>query len=499
MGAYLLGVDIGTSACKAALFDENGDIAAQASREYPVRYPSCGMAEQDPDEWWSAACACIREIIETSSVPARDIAGIGVDGQSWSAVAVDRTGAVLCPTPIWTDTRSAKQCSEILARVPEKELFAVSGNPLAPGYSLPKILWYKKCLPDVYGKTAYILQSNSFIAFRLTGAVSQDLSQGYGFSCFDIRKGKWLPDIAERIGIRTDVLPPLFASHEIIGRITKEASALTKLPEGVPVAAGGLDAACAALGAGVIDNGQTQEQGGQAGGMSICLDAFAAHEKLISGCHVVPGRWLLQGGTTGGGGALKWLRENVCPELSFEDMSALAASVPPGSGGLVFLPYMAGERSPIWNPSAKGVFFGLDYGKTRAHLIRAVMEGVAYSLRHNLETAAQAGAEAAVLRTVGGSAKSDVWTQIKADATGKRIETTTGAAASALGAAMLAGIGAGVYGTFAEAVRKTVRLSRSYMPDSDNAKIYNDGYAKYLELYGRLEPMMPPCTASGNN
>lgn len=489
---YLLGIDIGTSSCKAALFDENGAPVTQAVHDYPIFYPASGMAEQNPDDWWSAACMCIREMLEEPSISPADISGIGISGQSWSAIAIDGSGSVLCPTPIWTDTRAHKQCKDILSLIPAEDLFSLCGNPLSPGYSLPKILWYKDNNPDLYKNAVYILQSNSFIAYRLTGVISQDLSQGYGYSCFDIRRGKWATELAEDIGIRPSLLPPLSASHEIIGKVSKTASSLTGLIEGTPVAAGGLDAACASLGAGVIDKGQTQEQGGQAGGMSICLDTFSAHEKLISSCHVVPGRWLLQGGTTGGGGALRWLRDVFYPNLSFEEMSAQAETISPGSEGVIFLPYMSGERSPLWDPYAKGVFFGLDYGKTRAHVIRAVMEGVAYSLRHNLDTASQAGVEAGMLRTVGGSSKSPVWTQIKADVTGKSIEAVSGDTAAALGAAILAGVGTKVYPSFSEGVKKTVRVSRTHIPDVTHTQTYGSAYETYLKLYESLQPVMRP-------
>ena len=265
---------------------------------------------------------------------------------------------------------------------------------------------------------------------------------------------------------------------------------LTGLTAGTPVVAGGLDAACGTLGAGVVDAGQTQEQGGQAGGMSICLNNYAADRRLILGQHVVPGRWLLQGGTTGGGGALKWLRETICPELSFDEMSSLAGSVPAGSDGVLFLPYMAGERSPIWNPHASGVFFGLSYAKSRAHMIRACMEGVAYSLRHNLEAALETGVAVGTMRAMGGSANSHIWTQMKADVTGKRIEVPLSDAATTLGAAILAGVGTGVYTGFGEAVERTITVRRTHEPDPALQDVYEEGYKKYRALYERLEPMM---------
>jgi xylulokinase len=295
--------------------------------------------------------------LDESGVKPAQIAGIGVDGQSWSAIAVDRYGAVLSPTPIWTDTRSQAVCDALKRRISGDEWFSVCGNPLQPSYTLPKVCWYRQNTPAVYDAAAFILQSNGYIVYRLTGAVTQDLSQGYGYGCFNMRKGCWDRAMARRIGIRESLLPPLFACHEVVGAVTREAALLTGLCEGTPVVAGGLDAACGTLGAGVIAAGQAQEQGGQAGGMSLCIDRYAADERLILSFHVVPGRWLLQGGTTGGGGALKWLRETVCPELSFEQMSTLAETIAPGSDGVTFLPYLAGERSPIWNPDASGVFF----------------------------------------------------------------------------------------------------------------------------------------------
>ncbi len=490
MGTYLLGIDIGTSACKVAVFGTDGTVAAQGHGEYPVFYPHPGWAEQRPEDWWNSVCGTIRGVIEQSGIQPGEIAGVGVDGQSWSAVAVDADGDVLCNTPIWTDTRARGECEEILKRVPEETLFALCGNPIQPSYTLPKILWYQNNTPDVYRKAQYILQSNSFIVFRLTGAITQDVSQGYGLCCFDMRLGRWDRDTAAALGIRPELLAPVFPCHQIVGHVTRAASLLTGLREGTPVAAGGLDAACGTLGAGVIEPGQTQEQGGQAGGMSLCIDRYAADPRLILGWHVVPGRWLLQGGTTGGGGALKWLRETVSPDLDFRQMDDLADGVPPGSDGVLFLPYMAGERSPIWNPNANGVFFGLNYAKTRAHLIRAMMEGVGFALRHNMEVAQKAGANAGMLRSVGGSANSRVWTQLKADITGHGIEVPASDTATTLGAAILAGVGSGVYPNFQDACKRTVRVMRAFAPNDENKALYDRQYLAYRELYDRLAPMM---------
>ena len=490
MSAYLMGIDVGTSACKVAVFSPGGEALAQALSEYPVHYPQRGWAEQDPGDWWAGVCKAVRQALDQSGVSPTQIAAVGVDGQSWSAIAVDAQGQPLCNTPIWTDTRARAECDEIRTILPEERLFAVCGNPIQPSYTLPKILWYRKHMPEVFRKTEHILQSNSFIVMRLTGAVTQDRSQGYGLSCYDMRRGQWDEDVMRALGIRAGLLPPLVDCHQVVGRVTAEAAAQTGLAAGTPVVAGGLDAACGTLGAGVVRPGEAQEQGGQAGGMSLCIGSYAADPRLILSAHVAPGRWLLQGGTTGGGGALKWLREQCCPELSFEQMSELAASVPAGSDGVLFLPYMAGERSPIWDPNACGVFYGLGFAKTRAHLIRAVMEGVGYALRHNLEAAREAGAQAGTLRAMGGSANSRVWTQLKADIAGQPIEVPASDTATTLGAALLAGVGVGVYPDLEAAVDQTVAVRRAHAPSSATKAAYDAGYARYRELYERLKPMM---------
>ena len=497
---YLLGIDIGTSACKIAVFDRDGHVAAAGNGSYKVYYPQEGWAEQDPEEWWDVICHTIRQTLTEGKIDPRQIAGIGIDGQSWSAIAIDRDGKVLTNTPIWMDTRAASICRRLNQEIGEDRIFAVSGNSLQPSYTTAKVLWYKEHMPEVYARIDKILQSNSFIGYKLTGAVTQDLSQGYGWHCFSMREGTWDREMCEKLGIPESFLPPIVPCDQIIGTVTREAAGKSGLAEGTPVVAGGLDAACGTLGAGVIHPGETQEQGGQAGGMSICLSEYKADPRLILGYHVVPGTWLLQGGTTGGGGVMRWFEQEFAAyerevsrkvgKSSLEQLNILAEQVPAGSEGLTFLPYMAGERSPIWNPDAKGVFYGLDFSKTRGHMVRACMEGVAYSLRHNLEVARAAGAEAEVLRAMGGSANSLLWTQIKADVTGKPIVVPSSDTATTLGAALLAGVGVGFYKDYEEAVACTVREMRRHEPDSSKKAVYDAGFDIYKKLYESLEGLM---------
>ena len=500
MKSYLLGIDIGTSACKVAVFDRLGRVLAAENGDYPVYYPHEGWAEQNPEEWWKAVCGAVRGSIERAGILPEEIAGVGIDGQSWSAIAVDRRGNVLTNTPIWMDTRAQDICDRLNEEIGAEEIFRTAGNSLQPSYTTAKILWYKENLPEVYRNTYRILQSNSYIAFKLTGEMTQDLSQGYGLHCFNMRTGKWDDRMCDRLGIPREFLPEICGCDEIVGTVTKEAARETGLAEGTPVAAGGLDAACGTLGAGVIHPGETQEQGGQAGGMSICTKEYKADPRLILGFHVVPGLWLLQGGTTGGGGVMRWFErefadyERMMKEetgvSSLNQLNEIAEKVSPGCDGLVFLPYMAGERSPIWNPYAKGVFYGLDFSKTKGHMVRACMEGVALSLRHNLEVAREAGAEAKVLRAMGGSANSLLWTQIKADITGKPIVVPASDTATTLGAAMLAGVGTGFYKDYEEAVKLTVSETRRHEPNEANRAVYDRTYETYLRLYEALRPLM---------
>ena len=500
MKHLLLGIDIGTSACKAAVFDKTGTVLASSIVEYNVYYKKPGWAEQDAEEWWRAVCSAINKILDQGTVDAKEIAGIGIDGQSWSAIPIDRYGNVLANTPIWMDTRANGICDRLNRDLGAKAIFDIAGNSLQPSYTTAKILWYKENMPEIYSKIHKILQSNSFIIYRLTGICSQDLSQGYGLHCFEMRTGTWNKEMCKEFNIPFSFLSDLYQSHDIVGVVTEKAAKVTGLLPGTPVVAGGLDAACGTLGAGVLHSGETQEQGGQAGGMSICIDEYTKDPRMILSFHVVPGKWLLQGGTTGGGGVMRWLEREFGDyersiskrkgRSSLEQFNELAEAVNPGSDGVVFLPYMAGERSPIWDPNAKGVFYGLDFNKTKGHLIRGAMEGVAYSLKHNLDIAETCGAKVGELRAMGGSANSLLWTQIKSDITGKPIAVPSSDTATMLGAAILAGVGVGIYKDFNEAVQMAVKVTRKHEPNIRNQDVYEKNYETYLALYKNLQDLM---------
>ncbi|ADQ45459.1 Xylulokinase [Caldicellulosiruptor kronotskyensis 2002] len=499
MRELLLGIDIGTSACKLSVFDREGNVIFDTSKPYNIYFPQEGFVEQDPNEWWDAVVNAINEMFAKNNIRPDEIKSIGIAGQSWSCIPVDKNGNVLSNTPIWMDTRSSSILENICDRIDEKYIFEVSKNPLNPTYSTLKILWFKENKPDVYKNTYKFLQSNSFIVFKLTNSFSQDLSQGYGYHFFNMEKGCYDEKAADMFKIELELLPQIYPCHEVVGYVSKKAASITGLKEGTPVVAGGLDAACCTLGAGVIEVGQTQEQGGQAGGMSICLDRPVSNPKLILSYHVVPGRWLFQGGTVGGG-SLRWFYEQFGYEEAetakregkspFTIMDEKAERIPCGSEGLIFLPYMAGERSPIWDRNAKGIFYGVSYKKTKAHFIRSIMEGCAYALRHNLEVAEKNGVKIDRLYAVGGAANSKLWCQIKSDVTGKIIEVPVSDNATTLGAAILAGYGVGMFKDISNTIKEIVKSKAIYLPSFDNYKLYSRYYEQYLEIYERLKEIM---------
>jgi xylulokinase len=494
---YLLGIDIGTSGCKLAVFTINGDVVFQCMEAYETFYPAKDCVEQNPEDWWRAVCKGTQRLFAETRIRPEDIKGIGVDGQSWAMIPVAKNGVLMRNAMIWMDRRSVSQCDELKNKVGEEIIFAVSGNPLSPSYTTGKILWMKENEPELYQKTYKILQCNSYIVYKLTERFTQDFSQGNGVHAFNIETGLWDYSLCEQMGIRPDLLPDIYGCSEVVGGVSSRASQESGLNKGTPVVAGGLDAACGTLGAGVIHSGQTQEQGGQAGGMSILLDKAVKNEKLILSYHVVDGKWLLQGGTVGGG-SLKWIRNiledpsgNASNEGFFEKMNEEAARINAGSDGLIFLPYMAGERSPIWDVDAKGVFLGLSYEKTRGHMIRAIMEGCAFALHHNLQTAESDEISIHEMYSMGGAANSQLWTQIKANVTGKTVKVPASDTATTLGAAILAGVGIGMYKDFAEAIEKCIHIRRTYEPDLKEHSIYRNSYEIYIETYERLKDLFP--------
>lgn len=490
MKNLLLGIDIGTSSCKIAVFNQKGEVIAQSSQEYHLYYPNAGWVEQNPEEWWESVCLGIKDCLAKGEINPSQIIGIGIAGQGWSAIPVDRAGNCLANTPIWMDTRSKEIAARVVKQIGADNIFEVAGNAFLPAYTTPKLLWFKETMPEIYDNTYNFLQSNSYIGMKLTGVLSSDKCQNYGLHFYNTKTCTYDEALANAMGLSLTKVPEMiYQCHDIIGTVTKEAAEMTSLAEGIPVVAGGLDAACGTLGAGVYLPKQTQIQGGQAGGISICEDQPIAHPQLIFGPHVVPDLWLLQAGTVGGGGVLRWFKQQLGDGKSFDELTALAEEVPPGADGVLFLPYMAGERCPIWDADAKAVFYGLGFDKTKGHMVRAAMEGVVFSVQHNLKVAEEAGVNIHELdfRAMGGAANSRLWVQMYADVTGCKITVPASDTATTLGAALLAGVGVGLYASFEEAVTETVSITRFQEPDMVNHAIYQKSMERYLELYEHLK------------
>lgn len=493
MKDYLLAIDIGTSGCKVCVFDSRLQVLAHTTKTYSIFYGDNGVVEQDPEDWWNVIICALKEL--SQKVDFSRIRAIGTDGQSWAAIPVDEKGGVLLNTPVWLDTRAIQECGEINACVTPTYGFALSGNTVRANYTLPKVLWFKNNKPEIFKKTVKILQSNAYIVFKLCGKISQDRSQGYGWQCYDIRQGKWDCSYCAKIGLDMSLLPEIYACDAVVGEILPSVAAITGLPVGTLVVAGGLDAACAALGAGVFEDGQVQENGGSAGGMSICVSSPKMQKDLILSEHVVPGRWLLQGGTVGGGGALRWFKENFSPTSStpglnaFEELSMLAARSPVGANGIIFLPYLNGERSPVWDANAKGVYFGLKYSNTKDDFTRAIMEGTAFSVYDNLLSAKEVGVTVSRMVATGGTANSDIWMQIKADICAADMVRCGSDHLSAKGAAILAGVGSGLFLDYSVAA-EYVQYNETFYADFAVHAKYINIYKQYKKLYAATKQLM---------
>lgn len=496
----LLGIDIGTTGAKAVLCDATGRILAQAGQEYPTRFPHPNWAEQNPDAWWQATCAIVRRVLAAAG-PGRlpEIAAILVSSQAPTLVAVDRSGQPVLPALIWMDRRSEEQCAWLRDRVGDDTTARICGGRIDSYYLAPKLLWLRAQAPEAYGRTWQVLQANGYIVHRLCGAVTMDSSHGPLTHLYDTATQQWSDALIDAMGVDRRRLPPIVPCVEIVGKVTAAAAASTGLAAGTPVAAGMTDGTAAGIEAGLVRLGDAVEMTGQSTVLLICSDRPYQGKDLFALGHPVPGLHLVVGAMVASGGALRWFRDQLgatereeAARLGvdpFELLSQTAANSPPGANRLVFLPYMYGERSPIWDSHARGVFFGLSLATQKADLVRAILEGAAYGLRHNVEVAQAAGFDPVTLACVGGGARSALWNQIKADVLNRPIRLPEAPAGAAMGDAVVAAVAAGIYPSLEAAVAAMVTYGQSYQPDPANAAGYDALYQVYRKLYPQLRDL----------
>ncbi len=491
---HLLGIDVGTSGVKAVLIDAAGTGVESVTEEYPLSTPHPLWSEQDPADWWRGAQQAVSRVVRESGVAAEGIVGLGLTGQMHGAVFLDAADQVIRPAMLWNDGRTAVQCDEITARVGEERLLRIAGNPALTGFQAPKLLWLREHEPAAYARMAHLLLPKDYIRYRLTGDLASDVSDAAGTLLLDLRARDWSGEILEALELPRSWLPRVYEGPEITGRLRDEVATALGLPRGLPVIAGGGDNAAAAVGNGVIREGSITSSIGTSGVLFAHSDEIRLDPqgRLHTFCHAVPGAYHLMAVTLAAGGSLRWLRDTLAGPggagAGYDDLTAEAQAVPPGSEGLIFLPYLTGERTPHRDPLARGSFVGLTARHGRGHLVRAVMEGVTYSLRDGLEIMRGMGLDIGEVRVTGGGARSPLWRQMQADVFGAPITRMRAEEGPAYGAALLAGVGAGVYPSVAAAVNATVATAGSVDPDPAAAAAYDRGYAVYRTLYAALRP-----------
>jgi xylulokinase len=487
---YVLGIDVSTTATKAVLIDQAGDVRGIGSSEYDFTVPRPLWSEQDPELWWVATVAAVRSVLAATGVAGAEIAAVGLTGQMHGAVLLDDAGSVLRPAILWNDQRTGPECDAIRRAVGADRLVAITGNDALTGFTAPKLVWVRDHEPAVWRRIAHLLLPKDYVRLRLTGDHAVDKADGAGTLLFDLADRDWSGEVVSALGIDPAWLPPTFEGPEITGTIHAGAGEATGLQEGTPVVAGGGDQAANAVGVGAVAEGTIALSLGTSGVVFATTDGplFEPRGRVHAFCHAVPGRWHMMSVMLSAAGSLRWFRDAVAPGVAFADLVEPASGVPAGSDGLVFLPYLSGERTPHADPLARGAFVGLTLTHDRRHLTRAVLEGVAFGVRDGLDLMVAAGLPAPQqIRASGGGTASPLWRQILADVLGAQIATVTTAEGAAYGAGLLATVGAGWYPTV-EAAATLVTATPVAEPGRD-AVVYADAQARYRELYPALAPM----------
>lgn len=494
--SYLMGVDVGTTGTRAVIVRADGHVVSSATADHdPIRMPKPGCAEQSAENWWQAAIGAVRLALQKSELRGSEIAAIGFSGQMHGVTLLDRSNNVLRPAIIWCDQRTQPQCDWITSRIGAERLIKLVSNPALTGFSAPKLLWIRDNEQEVYERAAHFLLPKDYVRFRLSGEFATDVSDASGTLLLDVVHRRWSGEILSLLGIEPAILPSVHESVEITGEVTREAALLTGLRAGTPVVAGAGDQAASAVGNGIVTPGLTSATLGTSGVIFSYTETpkIDPDGRIHTFCHAVPGKWHVMGVTQGAGLSLRWLREQIGEMESwyarqvgldpYEVIIEEAKRIPAGSDGLLFLPYLMGERTPHLDPLARGMWFGLTAAHTRGHLIRSILEGVAFSLRDSLEIFKELKIPVHQIRASGGGSRNALWRHIQSDVYNKELVTLRESEGSAYGAALLAGVGSKVYASVPEAAKETIHISAKVAPDAGRARSYDRLYAIYTRLY----------------
>lgn len=488
---YVLGIDVGTGGTRAAAVNRDGKVVSSAVAEHvPFASPKTGWAEQDPHDWWQAAIRAIRQTISTSDVSPAQISAIGLAGQMHGAVLLDESGRVLRPALIWCDQRTQAQCDWLNAKLGQEKIIELTCNPALTNFTLTKLLWVRDNEPEIWSRFRRVLLPKDYVRFRLTGAHAIDAADASGTLMLDVARRRWSEEMMAAAELPMNCLPSLYESPEVCARISDAASAETGLKAGTPVVAGAGDQAGGAVGMGIVRAGTVSATIGTSGVVFAATDnpAMDRRGRVHTFCHAVPGSWHVMGVTQAAGLSLRWLRDLLANSsaLSYEQLTGEAESAPPGSDGILWAPYLMGERTPHLDPQARASFTGLAASHTRAHLVRAVLEGVAFSLKDTFSLFQEMKVPVRQVRLGGGGARSELWARIQADVYGQEVEILAAEEGAAYGAALLAGVGAGFWKSVEDACEAGVQVKRHVHPDSEASETLQRNYQKFRKLYPAL-------------
>ena len=488
--AYYIGIDTSTTATKALLMDERGQVLGVASKEYPYETPQPLWSEQDPALWWRATTESIRQVLAKTGVDVKAVKGIGLTGQMHGLVLLDEIGDVLRPAILWNDQRTGPQCDAIRARLGREKLIRITGNDALTGFTAPKILWVQEHEPELWKRTRHILLPKDYVRYKLTGEFASDRAGGAGTILFELAKRDWSPEVLSALEIPVEYLPKTYEGTDVTGTLSPSVATELGLPAGIPVFGGGGDQAAAAVGTGAVRAGVVSLSLGTSGVVfATTNEPFIEPDgRLHAFCHSVPGKWHLMGVMLSAAGSLRWHRDTFAPGTDYDTLLKPAADVSAGSDGLFFLPYLTGERTPHPDPLARGAFVGLTVRHSFPHLTRAVLEGVSFGLRDSFELMKSVGLEnISQVRVTGGGARSPLWRQILADVFGAEIVTVNVEEGAAYGAALLAGTGSGAFRSVESACDETIQITGSTSPGNDQ-NVYEKLYLLYRDLYPALKP-----------